>query len=175
MKTINRGNSGKIDPFVLGILAVLVVVIIGGLVFAFTSTSNQTEMTNYDISDTERPRLKLEKTAIDLGTMKVSDMKVKDVTLENIGEKPLQITNVSTSCGCTSAQAVIDGKESPIFSMHNNPPWVGEVVPGGKATLKAIYEPAKHPVQGRTEKTILFKTNDPENATVQINLTATVE
>jgi len=149
--------------------------VIGGLIFAFSTTANQTEMTTYGVSASERPQLKLEKTNVDLGAMKGTDKRIEDITLENIGKKPLQITSVSTSCGCTSARVAIDGEESPIFSMHGNPAWMGEIAPGEKATLKAIYEPSKHPVQGRSEKTIFFKTNDPETPEVQVNLTAMVE
>ena len=106
--------------------------------------------------------------------MNISDKKIEEISFENTGDKPLQISNVYPSCGCTSAQVVINNEESPIFSMHGNPSWMGEVAPGGKAVLRVIYEPAKHPVQGKSEKTIFFKTNDPENSEVNINLTAWV-
>jgi hypothetical protein len=171
---INLSQTGKADPFVLGIIGFSVFVVIGALIFTLQSTPGSV-MTTYDVTQAERPKIKIEKTDIDLGNMKISDKKIEEVTFENVGEKPLQITNVYTSCGCTSAQVVINGEESPIFSMHGNPAWMGEVTPGGKGVLRAIYEPAKHPVQGRSDKTIFFKTNDPENPDVQINLTAMVE
>ena len=171
---INPSQNGKVDPFILGILGLATLVVVAVLIFAFQTTP-ENKMTTYETTQSERPKIKIESTNIDLGTMKVSDTKSEEISLENIGKKPLQITNVSTSCGCTSAQLVINGEESPVFSMHGNTPWIGEIAPGEKATLKAIYEPAKHPVQGKSEKTILFKTNDPENSEVQINLTAIVE
>jgi hypothetical protein len=170
---INLDSKGKIDPFVMGIIGFSALVVVGVLFIAFQATP-ESKMTTYDATQTEKPEIKIEKTNVDLGDMKISDKKIEEINFENTGNKPLQVSNVYTSCGCTSAQVVINGEESPIFSMHGNPSWMGEVAPGGKAVLRAIYEPAKHPVQGRTEKTIFFKTNDPENSEVNIQLTARV-
>ncbi len=170
---INKNSKGKIDPFILGIIGITALVVIGVLFTAFQATP-ESKMTAYDTSQTEKPKIKIEKTHIDLGDMKLSDTKIEEISFENIGDKPLQVSNISTSCGCTSAQIVIKDKESPIFSMHGNPDWVGEVAPGEKAVLRVIYEPAKHPVQGKTEKTIFLRTNDPENSEMNIHLTARV-
>ena len=170
---INLDSKGRIDPFVMGIVGFSVLIMVGVVFVAFNSTP-ASKMTTYEDTQTEKPKIELEKTEIDLGDMKISDKKTEEITFENTGEKPLQISNVYTSCGCTSAQVVIKGEESPVFSMHGNPDWMGEVAPGGKAILRAIYEPSKHPVQGKSEKTIFFKTNDPEHSEVNINLTAWV-
>jgi hypothetical protein len=166
---INPSQNGKVDPFILGILGLSALVVAAVLIFTFQTTP-ENKMTTYETTQSERPKIKIESTNIDLGTMKVSDTRNEEISIENTGKKPLQITNVSTSCGCTSAQLVINGKESPVFSMHGNPPWIGEIAPGEKATLKAIYEPSKMPVQGEVERTIFFKTNDPENDEVKINI-----
>lgn len=166
--------KGKIDPFILGIIAVSAFIITGVLLTSYHTTPKN-KLTTYGRTETERPSIKVNKTQIDLGVLKVSDKKVEEITLENTGKKVLQITNVYTSCDCTSAQLVINGKESPIFSMHNNPAWMGEIDSGKKATLMAIYEPYKMPVQGAVERTIFFKTNDPENPEIEIHFTAKVE
>lgn len=166
-------NKGKADPFVLGIFGFAALVIVGVVLVAFNSAP-ESQMTAYESTQTEKPKIKVEKTSIDMGNIKVSDVKTEELSLENIGDKPLQISNVYTSCGCTSVQLIINGKESPMFSMHNNPDWMGEIEPGEVATLKVIYEPAKMPVQGEVERTIFFRTNDPENSEVKINLKARV-
>lgn len=170
---INLNSKGKIDPFVMGIIGFSVLIVVGVLFVAF-STTPESKMTTYENTQEERPEIKIEKTSVDFGNMDISDKKTEEITIENTGDKPLQISNVSTSCGCTSAQVVINNEESPIFSMHGNPAWMGEVAPGKKAILRVIYEPAKHPVQGKSEKAIFFKTNDPDNSEVNINLTAWV-
>lgn len=170
---INLNNKGKIDPFVMGIIGFSIIVVVGVLLVVF-HTIPQNNMTTYESAQTEKPKIKVEETIIDMGNIKVSDTKTEEISLENTGEKTLQISNVYTSCGCTSAQIVINNEESPIFSMHGNPAWMGEIEPGGKATLKVIYEPSKMPVQGEVERTIFFRTNDPENSEIKIILKARV-
>ncbi len=170
---INLDSKGRVDLFVMGIIGFSVLIVVGVLFVAFNSTP-ASKMTTYEGTQTERPELKIEKTNVDLGDMNISDKKIEEISFQNKGDKPLQISNVYTSCGCTSAQVVINGEESPVFSMHGNPSWMGEVAPGGKGILRVIYEPAKHPVQGKSEKTIFFRTNDPENSEVNILLTAKV-
>lgn len=170
---INLDSKGKADPFILGILGISALVI-GGVLLVVFHTTPQNNMTTYESSQSEKPKIKVEKKSINLGDIKVSDVKTEEISLENVGDKLLQISNVYTSCGCTSAQIVINGEESPMFSMHNNPAWMGEIKPGGKATLKVIYEPSKMPVQGEVERTIFFRTNDPKNSEVKVNIKARV-
>ena len=170
---MNLNSKGKADPFILGIFGISALVIIGVLLVAFYTTP-QNDMTTYESTQTEIPQIKIEKTNINLGNIKVSDIITEEISLENVGDKPLQISNVYTSCGCTSAQIIISNEESPMFSMHNNPAWMGEIEPGEKATLKAIYEPSKMPVQGEVERTIFFRTNDPEKNEVKVNIKARV-
>ncbi|OGY24348.1 MAG: hypothetical protein A2172_00595 [Candidatus Woykebacteria bacterium RBG_13_40_15] len=169
----NLFSKGKIDPVILGIIGFFVLLLLGSLIFLFSSAKENKTVT-YSKSDAERPKLQIEKTNIDLGRIKVADKKISVIKLKNVGSKPLQITNVFTSCDCTSAQLVINGQESPVFSMHENPTWVGELQPNAEATLKAIYEPYKMPVHGAVERTIYFKTNDPDKTDVQIQMKANV-
>lgn len=163
----------RIDPFVLGIIIILMIILAGGVFFAYKMGGKP--MQTYSIEDQERPIIELEKTHIDLGNIKVSDTIVEKIDFKNIGEKTLQIANIKTSCGCTTAQVEINGEKSPMFSMHNNPAWTGEIEPGSEAILEAIYEPSKMPVQGKVERTIFFKTNDPAKSDVNIHLVAIVD
>jgi hypothetical protein len=163
----------EIDPFILSVVVFIVVVLIGGVFFVYKLSGKPVQ--TYTAEEAERPKFVVDKTHIDFGSIQISDTAVDKVVIENKGQKPLQIFNIKTSCGCTSTQIEINDDKSPIFSMHNNPPWTGEIQPGSRGTLKAIYEPSKHPVQGKSDKTIFFNTNDPENAEVQIYLTALVK
>ena len=163
----------RFDPFILTIVIISILVIAGGIFFAFKVTGKPLE--TYSASDSERPQIEVDTKLRDLGQMKVSDIKSADFIIKNIGQKPLQITNISTSCNCTFAQIEIDGKKSPRFSMHQNPAWTGEIAPQKEAKLIAIYEPSLMPVQGSVERNVLFTTNDPQNPNVSLKLTATVE
>lgn len=163
----------RFDPFILAIVIFSILVIIGGIFFAFKATGKPLE--TYSASDSQRPQLEINTRIQDLGQMKVSDIKSADFVIKNTGQKPLQITNVSTSCNCTFAQVEIDGKKSPRFSMHKNPLWTGEISPQKEAKIIAIYEPSLMPVQGSVERNVLFTTNDPQNPNVSLTLTANVQ
>lgn len=163
----------RFDPFILSIAVFSVLVVIGGIFFAFKATGKPLEL--YSATDTERPQIEVDTKIKDLGQMKVSDIKSADFVIKNTGQKPLQITNVSTSCNCTFAQIEIEGKQSPRFSMHKNPVWTGELAPQKEAKVTAIYEPSLMPVQGPVERNVLFTTNDPQNQNISLTLTATVQ
>lgn len=72
-----------------------------------------------------------------------------EVPLVNIGEGVLTITFMNTSCGCTSAQIINQGKIGPIFGMasHGKSPtdWRTTIEPGEKASLRVYYDPGVHP------------------------------
>lgn len=172
MKKLN--SIGKVDGFILAIVGFTVLVVAGGSLYAFSSSGADEKLAQYDKDNTDKPVIKIETKQLDFGNMKLSDEKTEEIALENTGSAPLQLTNVSTSCNCTFAQFVIDGKESPTFEMHNNPNWVGTIEPGKKGVLKAIYKPSIMPVQGKVDRTIFFTTNDPAKPKVEINFTANV-
>lgn len=152
MKYLNK--KGKIDPFILGTIVFVIIVLIGGVFFVYKTSGKP--MQTYTMEDEERPKFVVDRPHVDFGNIQISDTAVEYVVIENTGQMPLQISNIKTSCGCTTAQLVINGQESPMFSMHNNPSWTGEILPGQKGTLKTIYEPSKMPVQGDVERTVFF-------------------
>ncbi|OGD84821.1 hypothetical protein A2165_04625 [Candidatus Curtissbacteria bacterium RBG_13_40_7] len=162
----------RIDPFILGIIIFLGVVLVGGVVFAYKS--GRKPMETYSATDQNRPQVELQTNLIDLGEMKVSDIKSADFTVKNIGNKPLQINNISTSCDCTFAQVIIGDQVSPRFTMHQNPKWTGEIQPGQEAKVTATYEPTRMPVKGKVERSVHVKTNDPQNPDIALTVVATV-
>ncbi len=163
----------KIDPVILGIIAVTVV-IFAGIIIA-VAASGGTPVDNYKITDMERPSIEVSERNFDFGKTKVSEIKTKEIEIKNRGNKPLIISNVFTSCDCTFAQFVIAGQESDKFSMQRDRKWRGEIQPGATATLKIIYEPRLMPVKGNVSRSIFFQTNDPQNPSVTINFAAYVE
>lgn len=163
----------RIDPFILGIAVFTIIALIGGTFFAFKATGKPLEL--YSASESKRPQAELNTKLQDLGQMKVSDVKSADFIIKNAGQKPLQITNVSTSCNCTFAQIEIDGKKSPRFSMHKNPAWTGAITPQKEAKITVTYEPSLMPVKGAVERDVLLTTNDPQNPNISLKVTAVVD
>ena len=132
-------------------------------------------ITNYSTSDKERPKAEVKATFSDLGKMKVSDEKSADFTIKNIGQKPLQLPRISSSCDCTFGQVVVDCKESEFFGMHNPSGFSGEIAPGKEATIKVIYRPYIMPVYGPIDREVYVETNDPENPNLVFKVRANVE
>jgi hypothetical protein len=101
------------------------------------------------------PRLAVEPTAFDFGRVRAGRRVDKELVLRNHGGRELQIASIATTCGCT------------VVSDH------AKTVPaGGRTVLRVAFTaPSK---AGRTVKSVLVKTNDPERPTVEVKLSAEV-
>lgn len=161
-------------------ITVVVALVGGGLLFSQRSHSGSSSVPASNAQSAGgAPSLQIEATDLDLGTLKVTEERVKEVTLTNTGTAPLQISKVNTSCMCTFAQLIIDGKESPEFNMtmHMSPKeidWIGTIPPGQNAVLRAIYRPKLMPQLGRIDREIDFNTNDPARPQVKVYFHALV-
>lgn len=172
----NNESSGKYMFLLIGGITVILLAVIG--LFAVRESSQVVGAENiksFSKTDTSKPAVKVNRDTADLGRMKVSDEKKTDFVIENSGTRPLQLYQVRTSCDCTYGKFTIDGKESPEFTMHSKNPWVGELAPGKKATLIAIYRPFIMPVKGPVSRDIYVRTNDPENLMLTFTVKANVE
>lgn len=129
---------------------------------------------SYALSDKERPKVEVKETFEDLGKMKVSDEKSADFIINNIGKKPLQLFDISSSCNCTFVQVIIGGKESELFGMHNTSEFAGEILPGKSGTIKVIYRPYIMPVYGLVEREAYVTTNDPNKEKLVFKVKANV-
>lgn len=161
-----------LDPLIVSVVIFLAAIVVGGVIFAYRVSGKP--MPTYTTQDQDRPQAELSTQLIDLGEMKVSDIKSADFMIKNIGSRPLQVTNISTSCDCTFAEVTIADKVSPRFTMHQNPQWTGEIQPDQEAKVTAIYEPARMPVKGKVERTVYLKTNDLQNPNIVLTVLATV-
>ena len=110
-------------------------------------------------------------TIADLGEMKVADVKSRDFVIKNIGDQPLQITSVSSSCNCTVGQIVYQGKVSKEYGMHAPGGFINQIAVGDTAIVRVIYKPYIMPVYGPVTRDVYVGTNDPS----QPRLTFTVK
>jgi hypothetical protein len=80
-------------------------------------------------------------------------------TVRNTGNRPLEISKVSTSCGCTLAR--IDQNT---------------LKPGENTGLHVTFNPKlmKEEVKGKVSRLIFIKSNDPDNPELEIKITANV-
>jgi hypothetical protein len=121
----------------------------------------------------ERPQIAVEPERYDLGRVSIAAGVVsRSFELRNEGKADLVIEGISTSCGCTTAQLVVGGVESPIFGMHENPEWSGVLAPGESGELRVFFDPAHHGPEGTGPFTrfVLIESNDPINGRIKVKL-----
>lgn len=115
--------------------------------------------------------------SIDLGD--VSQAKGETSVLfeiANAGKTDLTINKLDTSCGCTSAAIVYQGKEGPRFAMAGHgikspTNWQVVIPAGEKAELKVYYDPDVHKdFRGAATREIYIFSNDPINFETKVKI-----
>lgn len=162
-------NDNKI--IILVILA-MGAALVGGVWFAQQSRTPVVE-----VVDSKNALAEVEEWVYDWGTIELQGGNVsKSFKIANTGSDPLQLSEVQTSCMCTTAEISIDGQVSPKFGMHGKSKWVGEVPPGGEAELTVTFDPAFHGPSGVGDITrqVSLKTNDVSKPELVFNLSAKV-
>ena len=97
--------------------------------------------------------------AYDLGSVIKGDLAVADFPVRNLGDGPLTVAAVSTSCGCTKATL------TPMT-----------IAPGAEARLRIEYDSAAHEEDlGLIERFVFVSSDDPDEDDVQIKFTVLVE
>lgn len=99
--------------------------------------------------------ISFDKTTWDYGTVKNGSDGHRVFTVKNTGDKPLIISKVQASCGCTT----------PEFSTD-------PIMPGKSAPIRVGYNTA---ITGPFTKIIEVYSNDPDNSRSVINIKGTVE
>ncbi len=160
---------------IIGIIISSVVAIGGSYFLLVGGQKPQQQIASYSVSDKKRPKAEAKTTFADLGKMKTNDEETADFMIENTGDKPLQLFNITSSCNCTFGQITINDDKSPLFSMHSQSNWVGNLNRGEKATVTVIYRPYLMPVKGEITRSVSVKTNDPQNKELTFSVKAFVE
>lgn len=139
-------------------------VMLFGMAFLVTRGQKSDPATiSYKNGDADRPKAEVLTSLIDIGEMKVGDVKEVSFQLKNTGNKPLQILNINSSCNCTFGQIIYKDLTTKQYGMHKQSGYVTDVVPGDSATVKVIYNPSIMPVYGPVSRDVYVSTNDPEN------------
>ena len=95
-----------------------------------------------------------------LGTVVYGEVPETEFKLTNYTDQPLQVTRLSTSCGCT--QAFMDHREVPAFTTM---------------PVKVTFNPAVHGDDtdlGELTRVIYIETDNPEFAKMEVEITANV-
>lgn len=157
---------------ILIIIIIGTLLILGGGVILLSSSPAKTPVSLSQNVKAEAPEKTFDWGQIDYNGPKAT----KSFKIKNSGSEILKLTNIKTSCSCTSAQIIIDGSQSPLFSMHSVSSWVGEVQPGKEAELVVVFDQSFHGPSGvgPIERIISVETNDVKNPKIEFNLTGNV-
>lgn len=124
------------------------------------------------------PIIELFPTVYNFGTVsQAKGIVTGTMKIVNRGNEDLIINNMDSSCGCTSAAIVYNGKEGPRFSMamHGTNPknWKQIIPPGGSAELKVYYDPNVHKdLKGSVTRSITVFSNDPRHRITEVKIIA---
>jgi len=160
---------------IIGGVILLLIFLIGSYFLLAGGGKPEVKVASYTSNDKEKPVAEVKTTLIDIGTIKVSDQKEVNFTIKNTGTKPLQLSNMSTSCHCTHGQFIYQGKTSDEYGMSNSSDVLPEIAPNTEATIKAIYRPYEMPVYGPVERELYLNTNDPDKPKLVLQVKAVVQ
>lgn len=125
------------------------------------------------------PLLRVSPTTYELGQVsQAKGVVTVELAAANGGEADLTINEMETSCGCTRAALIVDGKEGPWFGMrgHGEWPvgWSARLRPGQLAVLRVQYDPDTHGVfRGPIDRIVVIHSNDPRQPQAQVRLSGT--
>lgn len=108
--------------------SIILFLFLSSLVFSQKQSNTSSEATQLTTEYQEEavspePRFKFEQETIDYGKIEQNSNGLRSFKFENIGEKPLMIHRIETSCGCTVAKkpegAVLLGQKDRIVVRYN--------------------------------------------------------
>lgn len=106
---------------------------------------------------TPQANVDLPLSAWDWGVIPAMPPVAQTFPIQNTGDQPLLITNVVTSCGCTTAQLS------------------SSVIPAGqRADLVVTFDPNFHATSGPVTRLVWLETNDPDQPVVELRMDANV-
>src|SRR5690606_33503406 len=106
-----------------------------------------------------QPKIQLDGDTFDFGTIPNDKPTTKEMPVRNVGNAPLELLNVSSSCGCAVAELKPEDKTVP---------------PGGQVPIRITFSPNRIPGFDST-KLVTIQSNDPANRTMKIKVQTKIE
>jgi hypothetical protein len=104
------------------------------------------------------PHVDIPTASYDFGTIPGKPDVAHVFAIQNTGTADLEIWNLVTSCGCTTAQLTSS-----------------VIPPGQRADLTVVFDPDFHTTRGEMVRLVWFATNDPTQPWVEVRITADVQ
>jgi len=148
-------------------VVIMILVVLGFIIYGFSKTN---KMPSYSKDDANRPIAEVKEDSFDFGPSNTSDVQEHTFPLKNIGKSDLYISQITTSCDCTSAYVYQGGNVSPRFNMHIESSWKTAVKPDETVYIRAVYDPKVMPEKGKISRFITMASNDPNQPELQYKI-----
>lgn len=158
-------------------IALIIIVLIAGLIW-LTGKKIDNQVTETGKSD-KTSALSLDMTAFDFGSISMAKGRVKhNFTLSNNSDSDVKVARMYTSCMCTEASLIKDGKMFGPFGMpgHGMLPSIDQVIKKGeKAEVEVIFDPAAHGPAGvgPIVRDVIIETDDNAKLVLEIKAQVT--
>jgi hypothetical protein len=127
------------------------------LAFALLPAAGRADAPAASPSPADAPRIVVEPASFDFGTVKPGGVVQRQFVVGNIGRADLVIESIVSSCNCT---AVLDDETRRTLK------------PGARTPIRVrLTAPAE---AGRLRKSVLVKSNDPVNGSLEVRIEAVV-
>jgi len=103
------------------------------------------------------PQVQMPVATYDFGEIPVSPLVAYIYAIENVGTADLHLSNLVTSCGCTTAELS-----------------TSVIPPGKRADLRVVFDPGYHETVGPVTRVVWMITDDPTQPWLEVILTADV-
>ncbi|MFA5894121.1 MAG: DUF1573 domain-containing protein [Candidatus Margulisiibacteriota bacterium] len=133
------------------LLAVGVVVVVVGII---AGLAGEGDNNGGGSIDGKTAQLNFDEKRFDFGRVSMADGKISHrFKFKNEGEGDLTIDDLFTSCMCTNAALIINGKKGPSYGMPmagqaGIPFWNEQLKPGEEAELEVTFDPNAHGPDG---------------------------
>lgn len=162
----------KEQKILIGITVATLMIIVGGAVLT-TKSGNDKKAAVMN----ENVLAEADDKYFDWGEIKMDDGVVeKEFDIKNGGTETLTLSNVVTSCMCTTAFLEKGDEVSPEFGMHTKSRYQLNLESGESAKLRVVFDPAFHGPEGvgPITRQVTVETNDPNNLKLTYTLSAMV-
>ncbi|MBL8842487.1 MAG: DUF1573 domain-containing protein [Planctomycetes bacterium] len=120
------------------------------------------------------PQAKLSRNDFDFGTVVAGTAPSADLTIENVGDAPLNITRVGVTCECAKLHLSTTTRLNVPIDSGDEGRVALTLEPGDVATLRMTVDTSKLP-GGLFEKKLLVVCNDPKNGAISLPFKVMVE
>lgn len=157
--------------------SIITVAIIAGVIILAVILYFITRPNDQKTTENVGGNITFDKTSFQWGEISAAKGEVKtQFKIRNDSNEVLELGEMKTSCGCTTANYIINGERSMAFGMHTKAEkWSQKLNPQEEAIVEVIFDPNFHKGQrGPIMRDVSISSSDPDLSVATLRLTGTV-